>query len=165
MNRRSMLCLTTVGLISFCAGGIARADEVLKFRLIAHITAVQTQEVGDVDGHTMSVGRYSGLATFPDESVGTTNFTFSTDYIKGAGMFTTYYNVTFKDGSTIWWKETAPAKPEGATTVFPNAPVNVLHGTGRFEGAKGGGTQSAVRVTPLAAGAEVYADVILNLKK
>jgi hypothetical protein len=60
MNRRSILMMTAVGMIGFCAGGIARADEVLKFRLVMHATSVQTQEVGDVDGHVVGVGRYSG---------------------------------------------------------------------------------------------------------
>jgi hypothetical protein len=41
--------------IGTAASGIARADETLKFRLVMHVTGVQTQEVPDVDGHTMSV--------------------------------------------------------------------------------------------------------------
>jgi hypothetical protein len=120
MNRRSILSLMAVGVICFYAGNIAMADEVLKFRIVMHATSIQTQEVGDVDGHTMSVGRYSGLASFPDGSVGTANFTFTSDYIKGAGTFLTYFNVTLKDGSTLWWKGTGQAKPEGTTTIFLN---------------------------------------------
>jgi hypothetical protein len=54
MNRRSILGLTAVGVIGFSAGNIARADEVVKFRIIMHATSVQTQDVGDVDGHTMT---------------------------------------------------------------------------------------------------------------
>jgi hypothetical protein len=65
-----ILSLMAVGVICFYAGNIAMADEVLKFRIVMHATSIQTQEVGDVDGHTMSVGRYSGLASFPDGSVG-----------------------------------------------------------------------------------------------
>jgi hypothetical protein len=164
MNRRSILMMTAVGVIGFCVGSIARADEVLKFRLVMHATAVQTQEVGDVDGHVMGVGRYSGLASFPDGSVGTANFTFTIDYIKGAGTYSTYYNVTLKDGS-LWIKGTGPAKPEGATTVFPETAVSVLHGTGRFEGAKGDGTSAGARLTPLATGAELYTDFVVNVKK
>jgi hypothetical protein len=157
--------------VALCVGtdiswiSIARADEVLKFRIITHLTAVQTQEVGDVDGHTMSVGRYSGLASFPDGSVGTVNFTFTTDYIKGSGTYSTYYNVTLKDGSTLWWKGSGPAKTDGTTTVFPDAPVSVLRGTGRFEGAKGEGTTNGARLTPLATGAELYVDAVINVKK
>jgi hypothetical protein len=157
--------MTAVGVICFCASNITMADEVLKFRIVMHAISIQTQEVGDVDGHTMSVGRYSGLASFPDGSVGTANFTFTSDYIKGAGTFLTYFNVTLKDGSSLWWKGTGPAKPDGTTTIFPEFPVSVLRGTGGFEGAKGDGSQMGARVTPLSTGAELYADVVINVKK
>jgi hypothetical protein len=39
-----------VGVIGFCGSSIARADEVLKFRMFMHLTAVQNRDVGDVDG-------------------------------------------------------------------------------------------------------------------
>jgi hypothetical protein len=66
-----------------------------------HATSVQTQEVGDVDGHVVGVGRYSGLASFPDGSVGTANFTFTNDYIKGSGTYSTYYMV-YPTATLIW---------------------------------------------------------------
>jgi hypothetical protein len=50
-------------------------------------------------------------------------------------------------------------------TVFPETPVTVLHGTGRFEGASGDGTLMGLRVTPLAVGADLYVDIPLNVKK
>jgi hypothetical protein len=146
--------------------GIARADEVLKFRLVMHAIGVQSQEVSDTDGHTMSLVRYSGLASFPDGAVGTANLTATTDYVKGNGAFTNYTIVTLKDGSTITYKMTnAPAKLEGATTIFPEAPLAIVRGTGRFDGAKGDGSQSGARLTPLASGAELYIDAVLNVKK
>jgi hypothetical protein len=146
--------------------GSARADDVLKVRLFMHAIGVQTQEVPDIDGHTMSLVRYSGLASFPDGAVGTANLTATTDYIKGNGTFTNYTTVTLKDGSTITYKMTnAPARVEGATTIFPEAPVMIVRGTGRFDGAKGDGSQSGARLTPLASGAELYVDTTLNVKK
>jgi hypothetical protein len=157
--------------VALCAGtvnwsiSIARADEVLKFRLIAHATAVQTQDIGDVDGHTMSVGRYSGLASFPDGSVGTIGLAFTTDYIKGSGTNLAYYNLSLKDGSVLWYKVTGTAKLEGTTTILPDAPLSVLRGTGRFEGATGDGTSGGARLTPVAVGAEAYLDVVINVKK
>jgi hypothetical protein len=36
---------------------------VLKFRHVMHATSVQTQEVGDVDGHVLGLSHYSGLAS------------------------------------------------------------------------------------------------------
>jgi hypothetical protein len=165
MNRRSMLSLSVAGVVGLCAGTIARADEVLKFRQVMHATSVQTQEVGDVDGHALGLGRFSGLALFPDGSVATTYLTSTNDYIKGAGTNSTYYNVTFKDGSVLWYKVTGTAKPDGTTTIFPEAPLNVLGGKGRFEGAKGDGTLSGVRLSPLATGADLYSDAVINVKK
>jgi hypothetical protein len=165
MNRRSILRLAAVGVICCCASTIARADEVLKFRMFLHANSVQTQEVGDVDGHTMSLGRFSGLASFPDGSVGTVNDTFTNDYIKGTGAGLNYFNLTLKDGSTLWWTGTARGRPDGTTTIFPEFPVSVLRGTGRFEGAKGDGSQTGVRLTPLSAGGDFYADLVINVKK
>jgi hypothetical protein len=165
MNRRRILSLTAVGVICFCASNIARADEVLKFRLVVHATSAQSQEVGDVEGHTMSLGRLSGLASFPDGSVGIANVTFTSDYIKGTGTFSGYFNLTLKDGSTLSWKGSGEGKPNGTATIFPEFPISVLSGTGRFEGAKGDGSQKAERLTPLAAGADLYADVVINVKK
>jgi len=145
---------------------IASADEVLKFRAVMHATFIQSHEVGDVDGHTLGLAHYSGLASFADGSVGTINTTATTDYIKGTGTVSVvYYNVTAKDGSTLWWKGSGPAKLEGTTTLFPEAPFSLLRGTGRFEGAKGDGTSSGARLTPLAVGAELYLDVVINVKK
>jgi hypothetical protein len=157
--------------VTLCAGtvnwsiSIARADEVLKFRVFAHANAVQTQDVGDVDGHTMAVNRFSGLASFPDGSVDTINFTGTNDYTKGAGTNLTYWNLTLKDGSVLWYKLTGTAKIEGTTTIFPEAPISVLGGTRRFQGAKGDGTSTGARLTPLAVGAELYLDVVINVKK
>jgi hypothetical protein len=165
MNRRSFLAQSTAALLVLGASNAALADETLKFRLIMHATAVQTQEVGDVDGHVLGVAHYSGLASLSDGSVGTANFTAAIDYVKGAGTYSTYYNVSLKDGSTLWIKGTGPARPEGATTNFPETPVSVLRGTGRFEGAKGDGTSMGARLTPLSAGAELYNDFVINLKK
>jgi hypothetical protein len=138
---------------------------VLKFRIIAHLTAVQTQEVGDVDGHTMSVGRYSGLASFPDGSVGTITNTFTTDYIKGSGTNLAYFNLSLKDGSVLSYRVTGTAKLEGTTTILPDAPISVLRGTGRFQGAKGDSTSVGARLTPVSVGAEVYVDEVINVKK
>ena len=94
MNRRSVLTMMAVGVIGFCASSIARADEVLKFRMFLHATNVQSQEVGDVDGHVVYVGRYSGLASFSDGSVGPASLTFTGDYVKGAGTFSAYFSVS-----------------------------------------------------------------------
>jgi hypothetical protein len=145
--------------------GIARADETVKFRVFMHATSVQTQEIGDADGHVLGLARFSGLASFPDGSVGTTFLTSTFDYIKGVGTNSAYHNLTLKDGSVLWYKVTGTAKTEGTTTIFPEGSLSVLGGKGKFEGATGDGTWSGTRLTPLATGADLYIDFVINVKK
>jgi hypothetical protein len=54
MNRRITLTLTTMALLSLGAFGSAQADETLKFRAIMHATSLQSQDIGDADGHVLS---------------------------------------------------------------------------------------------------------------
>ena len=58
VDRRSMLILATMALLCLGASSYARADETLTFRATVHATSVQSQDVGDVDGHLMSIGRF-----------------------------------------------------------------------------------------------------------
>jgi hypothetical protein len=171
MNRRSVLTMMAIGVIGLCASSSARADEVLKFRMFLHATAVQTQEVGDVDGHILVLARFSGQAAFADGSVGTANLTATSEYgehVKGVGTFHTYFSVTPAKDSTLWIKVDGTAKPEGTTAVFPEAPAIVVGGTRRFEGAKGDGKfVGGVRLAPLATGAqpELWNAFVINVKK
>ena len=171
MNRSSVLTMMAIGVIGFCASSIARADEVLKFRMFVHGTSIQTQEVGDVDGHILAVGRFSGQAAFSDGSVGTATLNFTSEYgehVKGVGTFHTYFSVTPSKDSTLWIKVDGTGRPEGTTTVFPEAPATVVGGTGRFEGAKGDGKfVGGVRLTPIATGAqpELWNEFVINVKK
>jgi hypothetical protein len=171
MNRRSVLTMMAIGVIGFCANNRARADEVLKFHMFVHGTSIQTQEVGDVEGHILAVGRFSGQAAFSDGSVGAATLNFTSEYgehVKGVGTFHTYFSVTPSKDSTLWIKVDGTGKPEGTTTVFPEAPAIVVGGTGRFEGAKGDGKfVGGVRLTPIATGAqpELWNEFVINVKK
>ncbi len=164
MNRRSILTMTAISLMGFCAISTTKADEVLKFRYVGHATSVQSQEVGDVDGHVLILSRWSGLASFPDGSVGTVYWTVTSDFIKGEGSNLAYVNLTLKDGSVLWYKVPSSAKPDGTTTLFTGS-VSVLGGKGRFEGARGDGTISGARVGPSQTGADQYGDLVINVKK
>ena len=48
--------------------------ETLNFRIVTHVTSVQSLDIGDVDGHVASLARFSGLAFFPDGTVCTVSF-------------------------------------------------------------------------------------------
>jgi hypothetical protein len=68
-------------------------------------------------------------------------------------------------GQPFGGKEPEKANRTVPATIFPEFPITVLSGTGKFEGAKGDGSQTGERLTPLSSGAEMYADVVINLKK
>jgi hypothetical protein len=69
-----------------------------------------------------------------------------------------------KDGSVLWYKTAGTAAVEGTTTLFQGT-ATVLGGKGRFEGAKGDGTITGARIAPLAVGADLYLDLVINIKK
>jgi hypothetical protein len=162
MIRHNLFVSLAVALLSI--GTAAQADETLTFRATMQATSAQSQDIGDVDGHAASLARFTGLASFPDGTVASTYFVASTDYIKGAGTFFVYQNLTLSDGSVLWFKNNGTATMEGTTTMFKGT-VTVLGGKGRFEGAKGDGTVTGARVAPLATGAVLYNDLIINVKK
>jgi hypothetical protein len=164
MNRRSMLTLSTAALLFLGAFSNARADETLKFRSIMHAISVQPQEIGDIEGHTVLLSRFSGLASFPDGTVGTTYFIGVADYTKGAGTASVYNNLTLKDGSVLWYKTNGTTTVEGTTSLFKGT-VTVLGGKGKYEGAKGDGTYTGARLVPLVSGADLYFDLVINVKK
>jgi hypothetical protein len=143
----------------------ALADETLKYRSVYHVTAAQAQDIGDVDGHTMSLVRASGLASFRDGSVGTDYFVATTDYVKGSGPFSLYGGLTLNDGSVLWIKSIGAVVVEGAKTNNKGI-ITVLGGKGRFEGAKGDGSFTGERLqAQLGTGAEIYSDITINIKK
>lgn len=90
--------------------------------------------------------------------------TSAADFTKGAGPFSVYHNLTLSDGSVLWFKVNAMAKPNGPDTDFTGT-LTVLGGKGRFEGAKGDGYFTGARLTPLTTGAEAFNDFTVNIKK
>jgi hypothetical protein len=66
--------------------------------------------------------------------------------------------------TALWFKTAGTATVEGTTTLLKGT-ITVLSGKGRFENAKGDGSVNGVRLTPLAAGAELYNDIVINVKK
>ncbi len=145
-----------------CVGPI-RADEVLSFHFVTDASSLQSLEVGDREGHLLRLSRRSGVAIFPDGSLGASQYAATNDYVKGAGTYLAYCNISLRDGSVLWFRVAGSAKVEEATTLFPEAPVTVLRGTGRFEGAHGDGTFKG-QLMPFDLGANLYADVVINLK-
>ncbi len=137
-------------------------EQTLRFRMVTHVTTAQSLEVGDVEGHTVSVARFSGLAFFADE-VATVSFASTTDYINGEGEFVLYPIVVFDDRATLCIKSCGTGKVEGTKTKFVGT-LTVLGGSGRFAGAKGEGTLTGIRYTPLSVGADLVSEYVVTLK-
>ncbi len=142
----------------------APADETLTFRLVTRVTSVQSLDIGDVDGHVASLARFSGLAFFPDGTVGTVSFVSASDYTKGDGAFTLYPILAFDDGSVLSIRSVGTGTIDGAKTQFVGT-LTVVGGKGRFEGATGDGTLTGTRYTPLSIGADLVSDYTVNLRQ
>ena len=141
-----------------------QTDGTLNFHMITHVTSAQSLDVGDVDGHVASLTRFSGLAFFPDDTVGTVHFVSLADYTNGAGAFTLFPILAFDDGSALWLKSTGTGTVDGSKTRFVGT-LTVLGGKGRFDGAEGDGTLTGTRYTALSVGADLVSDYTVNFKR
>jgi hypothetical protein len=136
--------------------------EILKIRMVTHVTSVQALDVGDVDGHIASVGRFSGLAFHEDGFVGTVSFVSLADYTHGSGSFTLFPILAFADGSELWLKSVGTGEADRNVTRFTGT-LAVVGGKGRFAGAEGKGTLTGTRYTPLSVGADLVSDYTIHL--
>jgi hypothetical protein len=75
-----------------------------------------------------------------------------------------YFNITFDDGSMFWSKGTNTTVAEGNKSFFKGT-LTVVGGKGRYAGATGDGTYTGARPAPLSAGADLYLDATVNVKK
>jgi hypothetical protein len=137
-------------------------SETLTVRLVTHVASMHALDVGDQEGHTASVARFSGLAFYPDGTVGSVCFVSLADYRDGSGTFVLYPILSCADGSELWLKSIGTGTVEGTTTQFVGT-VLVLGGKGRFQGAKGEGRLKGTRYTPLSVGADLVSDYTLSL--
>ena len=163
MKRRLLVIIGA--LIALNGASTVKADQTLKFRIVAHVASVQIDNVGDVEGHVLLVARQEGIAFLDDGSIAGATLTATSDYTKGAGTFLAYWNLTMNDGSTLYWKWPGTATVDGTTTTFPESPVTIVTGTGQFAGAKGDGTMKGIRVAAIAVGVHLIGDVVLNVRK
>jgi hypothetical protein len=138
------------------------ARRTLGFRMVTHVSMAQSLEVGDVEGHSLSLARFSGVALFPDGTTATASFVSTTDYVHGAGSFTLFPILSFDDGSVLCLQSTGTGTVDGAKTRFVGK-TKVIGGKGRFAGAKGEGTLTGTRYTPLSVGADLVSDYMVEL--
>jgi hypothetical protein len=164
MTRHNLYLSSPLVVALLSLGVAAKADETLKYRAVMHGVSVQPQEVGDVEGHALTLVRFSGITEFADGTTGTVYFVGLADYTKGAGKGFTYTNLTLEDGSVLWFTQDQKTSVNGTKSIFEGT-VKVIGGKGRFAGAKGDGTFTGARTVPLASGADLYFDYVINVKK
>jgi hypothetical protein len=143
----------------------ALADETLKYRVTFHIVSLQTLNPSDTGGHVLGLNHATGLVSMQDGTVAQFEQDGTTDYINGVGTFAVYQEIAFADGSVLFLKGDGNAIVEGQQAAFKGTET-ILGGKGRYAGAKGGGSAVGHRVTSPTptAGAELYADMTLNIK-
>jgi hypothetical protein len=160
MRKAITVLLAALALLGPAAMRSAQAED-LEFRAVVHVTSAQSQDVGDVDGHVLSLVRASGIASFQDGSTATTNLVAQTDYVKGNGTNAGYINLTFDDGSVLWYQAAGTATVDGNRTIFKGM-ITVIGGKGRFAGAKGDGGYNGAR---LGTGPDLFLDQMISVKK
>ena len=168
MSRIIIIC-ALAGILSVPA----KADETLKYRLVAHTAWVQSEPaaVPDVSNHLMGANRQVGIVFFQDGSVGTGVTTSIFDAVVGSGGTADGYTaITFADGSELWFKNTGTFKFGPAGKLALKGTSTVIGGKGRYAGAKGDATwegeQTQASATATQPGEAIaYVDAVVNIKK
>jgi hypothetical protein len=158
--RRFIVACAIVGILSVPA----KADEVLKFHSVVHLTANnQNQRVGDIERHFLALIRAEGTATFSDGSTGTTVAIGTVDLVIGSGGTENgYSSLTFADGSELWFKYTAALKWGESKNTDQGTSI-IIGGKGRYADAKGVATfEAELTRGPDGVG---QIDSVVNIKK
>ena len=143
-SKRSMLILVTLALIiAFGVTTASAQDKVkVKFRAYAVTTKMERFEVGDTEGHFVTLSESKGVTS---DGKFTRYFTSRSDLIKGNGTLSGYGKyVDLKDGDYYFSKYQGPAtatkSPEGKLKITFKGTYIFIKGTGKFENIQGGGT-------------------------
>jgi hypothetical protein len=161
MAKPIITLLAALAFAGFGAMDVVQAED-LEFRAVMHVVSSQNQDVGDVEGHILGVVRATGIASFQDGSTAATHLVAQIDYVKGSGTDMSYDNLTFDDGSVLWYKTSGMATVDGTRTIFKGT-ITVVGGSGRFAGAKGEGGYSGARLTRTSA--DLFLDEMISVKK
>jgi hypothetical protein len=157
------ILLTSIAL-STIAFQSAYAEE-LKIHVFMHGVDIQRQLIGDKDGHSLALTKFAGLGRTSDGTICKVAFTsIAEGYAEGGNIDKMYYGVTSDDG-TLWIGGTADILRKGEKNYF-SGPITIISGTGKYANAKGEGTMTGIRVSPLVTGvAELYNELTINLHK
>jgi hypothetical protein len=142
-TKKAMCILFGILVISAWALGSAVqvGAETLKCKTSGIMVKNEGIPIPDVDGHRISLGLRDGLAFFEDGEVAAFKAFSTSDTTAGKqGLSQGYLLFNFVDGSTVItsFRQTSKLDPEGKFGSVSELTGEILKGTGRFEGIKGG---------------------------
>jgi hypothetical protein len=166
-NQRDLTAI--IGAIAFASFGAmpraAPAEEILKYRIVAHSTGLVTIDAADgIDGHIYGAAKFVGMVFMDDGRIGSIAHLANFDYIKGNGSYSAFQTLTFDDGSILRLKNTGSGATELGKTIFNDGTTEVLGGGGKYKGATGSGEFTGKRILPTADGGDVYFDGTIHLR-
>jgi hypothetical protein len=112
--------------------------ETLSYKFLLPVTQRQAVQIGDVTNHWVGLVVREGSVAFGTGEMAWVKSVNTWDVIKGGGPFIAYSTLTFQDGSTIITHNKGISKEHSAGGPPEiNITVEIIKGTGRFEGIKG----------------------------
>jgi len=145
-SRKFMLLFVTMAsVLALCAtASLAQEKVEVKMRAYAVVTEMERFEVGDTEGHFISILQNKGVSS---DGKFVRYFTTRSDLIKGNGTLSGYGQyVEVKDGDAIFLKFDGSVStiksPEGKLKITFKGPYSYTKGTGKYENLQGGGTFS-----------------------
>jgi hypothetical protein len=145
-SRKLMLLFVTMAsVLTLCAtASLAQEKVEVKMRAYAVVTEMERFEVGDTEGHFISILQNKGVSS---DGKFVRYFTTRSDLIKGNGTLSGYGQyVEVKDGDAIFLKFDGSVStiksPEGKLKITFKGPYSYTKGTGKYENLQGGGTFS-----------------------
>jgi len=153
-TKKSMWVLFGILVISAWVLGsaIQAGAETLNYKFYVWMIKWENVPVDDVEGHIVGLAQRGGFYVFENGEIGTIKRVSLNDLVKGSGSATSYETINFADGSTIILKGQSTLR--GTTveaTTSSQRTIEIIKGTGRFEGIKGTGS-TATKFLPVEKG-------------
>ena len=113
-------------------------EQHLEFKFVTRPIDVKSVEAHNIEGQTLSAGKFFGVAYFGDGRIAVKDFISSADSLKGIGSIRGYSTYTFEDGSSI------TASFIGEIKQGVHGTYTILSGTGSYDKATGTGSFDSV---------------------
>ena len=144
-TKKSMWVLFGILVISAWVLGFAvqAGAETMKGRTATTVTKNENIPVGDEEGHVVGLQITQGLAFFENGEIAKMRAHSLLDSTTGKGSQMIVYNIfTFEDGSTIVTRNQRLMVADQSGNLSAKTTIELIKGTGRFEGIKGTGSST-----------------------